>query len=42
MQDRSGALSFTGEVTPHEEKQQRENGFPREKNIFPAGGVASQ
>lgn len=31
MQDGSGALSFTGKVTPGEEKNQKENGFPGEK-----------
>lgn len=42
MQDGSGALSFTGKVTPGEEKNQKENGFPGEKNVFPADGLASQ
>lgn len=42
MLDRSSIFSFTGEVTPGEERNWRENGFPGEKNVFPADGSASQ
>lgn len=36
MQDGSGALSFTGDVTPGEERNQRENGISGEKKSLPS------